>query len=813
MATTIIEAIDIVENWFSEKGWKSFPFQKETWKSYLAGKSGLINAPTGSGKTYAIGLAVLIQQLIIDNSKKGLKVVWITPIRALSLEIQYSLQKACDELGTGWRVEIRTGDTKSQIKQRQKKNMPEILVTTPESLHVLLSNKESKKLFGDLRAFIVDEWHDLLGSKRAVQVELALSWIKSYAPKMQIWGISATIGNLAEAKDVLLGPNNQNSKIIRAEAKKEIEVISIIPNLIEKLPWSGHYGKMMVDDIIPIIAKSQSTLLFTNTRAQCEVWYQSILQADPTLAGQMAMHHGSLSKEIRFWVENELHSGTLRLVVCTSSLDLGVDFRPVETIIQVGSPKGVARFMQRAGRSNHRPGQKSKIYFVPTHALELVEAAALRDAVKEAQVEVRFPYIRSFDVLMQYCMTLAISDGFYADQLFEQIRNTFSFQDISREEFNQVINFLVYGGDTLGNYKEFHKLVKDSTDGRYYVDSRRVAMRHRLSIGTIVSDLVFKVKYQSGGFIGTIEEWFITRLKPGSVFWFAGRNLELVQIKGLEARVKNTKKKNGQVPSWMGGRMPLSSQMSSILRLKLSDAANGQNIDPELKYLTPLINLQNNQSIIPNSSQFLIEKVKTKEGYHVFLYPFEGRFVHEGLGAIFAYRISQIIPISFTIAYNDYGIELLSDQEIQIEKSIELGLFNYDDLYATIIKSINASEMAQLKFRDIAVISGMVFKGLPGKELKEKHLQASSSLIFKVLNEHDDKNLLLRQAYEEVFQFQLEENRMREALRRINTQKVIIKSLDTYSPLSFPILVDRLRQKMSNEQLSDKIKKMQIQRS
>lgn len=805
------EAFEIIENWFDQKDWKVHEFQKLAWQAYLNNQSGILNAPTGSGKTYALGLAIIMEALIFQDNSKGLKAIWITPIRALSLEIQMSLQKACDALGTGWRVEIRTGDTDSKTKTKQKSNMPEILVTTPESLHVLFTNKKSAQLFLNLKAFVADEWHDLLGSKRAVQVELALSRLKSIAPSLKIWGISATIGNLEEAKDVLLG-NEKTGVIIKANFQKKIEVNSVLPDNFETLPWAGHYGKSMVKDIIPIINSSKSTLLFTNTRAQSEIWYQSILEAEPSLAGQMAMHHGSISKDLRNWVENELHAERLKLVVCTSSLDLGVDFRPVETIIQVGSPKGIARFMQRAGRSNHRPGETSSIYFVPTHALELVEAAALRDAVKNGEVEIRFPYVRSFDVLMQYCMTLAIADGFHADQLYKEIKSTFSFQSISREEFSQVINFLVFGGDTFNSYDDFHKL-KKGENGHYYVDSRRIALRHRLSIGTIVSDLTFKIKYQSGGYIGTVEEWFITRLKPGSVFWFAGRNLELVQIRGLEVQVKKTNKKNGLVPSWMGGRMPLSSQLSKVLRAKLTEASEGKTAIPELKFLRPLIKTQQEHSVLPKESEFVIEKISSKEGFHVFLYPFEGRFVHEGLGAIFAHKISLIRPISFTIAYNDYGIELLSDQEIDVEEAVARGLFSDQNLYETIEKSINSSEMAQLKFRDIAMISGMVFKGLPGKELKEKHLQASSSLIFKVLTEHDDKNLLLRQAYEEVFQFQLEETRMRTALQRIQNQKIIITHPEKYTPLSFPILVDRLRQKLSNEKLADKIKKMQLQHS
>ncbi|HTJ50412.1 MAG TPA: helicase-related protein, partial [Cyclobacteriaceae bacterium] len=528
----------------------------------------------------------------------------------------------------------------------------------------------------------------------------------------------------------------------------------------------------------------------------------------PELSGLIAMHHGSISKNLRDWVEDQLHEGKLKAVVCTSSLDLGVDFRPVQTVVQVGGPKGVARFLQRAGRSGHQPGAISRIYFVPTHSLELIEAAAIREAIRTNIVEDRLPYLRSFDVLLQYLVTLAVSNGFEPDKILEEIRGTFSYESVSDDEWSWMLNFITTGGDSLQAYDEFRKVVIENNI--YKVVNRTMAMRHRLSIGTIVGDSSLHVKYVSGKYLGTIEEYFISRLKPGDVFWFAGKSLELVRIKEMEVHVRKSNRKSGAVPSWQGGRMPLSSQMSELIRNKIDEVVNNTVQDDELRFLEPLFALQRERSMLPSKKEFLIEYLESKEGYHVLMYPFEGRFVHEGIAALVAYRIAKIQPITFSIAMNDYGFELLSDQPIPIEEAVEIDLLGVDHLMEDIQASINSTEMARRKFRDIAAISGLVFKGFPGKPIKDKHLQSSSQLFFEVFNDFEGHNLLLRQAFEEVMDFQLEEARLRRALQRIAGQRIIIKQVDKPSPLAFPIMVDRLREKLTTEKLEDRIKKMSL---
>ena len=821
MKTT--ECLKIGEKWFQKQQWQPFPFQIEAWRAHLDGYSGLVNAPTGSGKTYSLIIPIFLAYIrkhgLTTKKKrqsfkhKGLQAIWITPIRALTREIQYAAKRAATDLGLEWDIAIRSGDTTTNERARQKRKPPQILITTPESLHLLLASKAYEQYFSQLDTVVVDEWHELVGSKRGVQMELALSRLKGFLPSLKVWGISATIGNMEEALEVLLGNTYvpEKYKVIRSNIVKKVEIESLLPDEIEKFPWAGHLGITMIEKVLPIIESSKTTLIFTNTRSFCEIWYQKLLDVAPDLAGAIAMHHGSISRELRDWVENALHEGTLKAVVCTSSLDLGVDFRPVETIIQVGSPKGVARFIQRAGRSGHRPGAKSKIYFVPTHSLELLESAALRQAVQEQKLESRIPYIRSFDVLVQYLVTLAVSDGFDPDTIFEEVKGTFSYHSISKEEWSWLLDFVTTGGESLRAYDEYKKVTIEE-NGQFKVHERRTAMRHRLSIGTIVSDNNLIVKYISGKKIGTIEEWFVSQLMPGDTFWFAGRNLELVRIKGMDVQVRKSNKKKGKVPSWMGSRMPLSSELAHFLRVKFHQLKYHQLDDIELSTLLPLLEVQETLSVVPAEDELLIEYFQTKEGYHLVIFPLEGRFVHQGMGSLIGYRLSQMKPLSFSIAMNDYGFELVSDQEIPIDEALQQNLFAIKNLRTDIDKSINAVEMARRQFRDIAGIAGLVFKGFPGKQKKDKHLQSSSQLFFDVFHEYEPDNLLLLQAYDEVMNFQLEEGRLLKALERIHTQKIILSKPERPTPFAFPIIVDRLnREKLSSESIEDRVRKMKLQ--
>ncbi|WP_306642837.1 ligase-associated DNA damage response DEXH box helicase [Sanyastnella coralliicola] len=800
------EVVASAEKWFDSRGWKAFPFQKEAWEAYVDGKDGIVNAPTGSGKTYSL-LVPIVAQGMRDTKKKGLRAIWITPIRALSKEIEISANRLIEGLNADWSVGIRTGDTPTNVRQKQMRRMPEILITTPESLHLLLASKDHPRIFKHLEAVVVDEWHDLIGSKRGVQVELGLSRLKAFVPNVRIWGISATIGNMDEAKEVLLGTDRTETGVfIRSGIKKDLRMTSLMPEEVEKMPWAGHIGLKLLDKVAKIIEENGSTLIFTNTRGQCEIWYQAILDQKPELAGIIAMHHSAISKELRYWVEDALYDGRLKAVVCTSTLDLGVDFRPVDAIVQIGGPKGVARFMQRAGRSGHQPGATSKIYFLPTHSLELIEAAALREAINLEFLENRSPHYRSFDVLIQYLTTLAVGGGFTPDEIEQEVLKTFCFNSMSKEEWQWCLSFITTGGHSLQAYPEYRKIVIE--EGTFKVANQRVARRHRMSIGTIVGDTMMKVKYSRGGLIGHVEEYFAASMRPGDAFWFAGRSLEVVKIRELVLEVVNSKKKSGRIASWQGGRLPLTSKMSEMLRQKIDDYASGKLKDPEMIKVKPLLDLQSRRSHTPRSNELLIEQIKTREGYHVFIYPFEGRLVHEGLASLVAYRISLLKPMSFSLAFNDYGFEMLSDQPIPLDEAFDNEIFSTDHLMDDLEASINSAEMARKKFNDIAIISGLVFQGYPGEGVKERHLKASSSLVFDVFSDYDSSNLLLRQAFNEMIDHQLEIERFRMMLKRINSQKLVITHPSKPTPLSFPIMVDRLREKLTSEKISDRIQKM-----
>ena len=814
---------EIVLAWLKRKKIKPFYFQLETWNHISEGESGLVIAPTGCGKTFSVFLGAIIE-FINRNSEtyqtkanSGLQLLWISPLRALANDIARAMEDVIDELGLQWKVGIRNGDTPVSERLHQKKNTPEILIITPESLHLLLAQKDNAVIFSSLRIIAVDEWHELLGSKRGVQVELAISRIlnlkinqRGKKEEICVWGLSATIGNLEEAKEVLLSATNRSGKLVIAQLEKKIMVQSIFPDEIEKYPWSGHLGLKLIHKIIPVILSCRSTLIFINTRGMAEVWYQALLNHCPELAGAIALHHGSIDKELRYWIEENLHSGNLRVVVCTASLDLGVDFRPVESVIQVGSPKGVARFLQRAGRSGHQPDAVSKIYFLPTHSLELLEAAALKEAIQEKYIESRLPCILCFDVLIQYLTTLAVAGGFVPDSVFREVITTFCYRHLTRSEFDEILYFITQGGTAFQQYDDFKKI--EIEEGIYKIKNRSIALRHRLHIGTIVSESMLKVRMITGGYIGVIEEYFISRLEPGEVFTLAGRQLEYVMIKDMTVLVRSSKKKNGKVPSWNGGRMPLSANLGKKLRSMLN-VFSGIVDNPleELKQLSPLMALQHQLSAVPKENELLIEQIHTPDGFHLFVYPFEGRLVHEAMAAILAYRISCICSITFSIAMNDYGFELLSDKPIPLSEKNVYELFSTENLMADIQRSVNSAEMSKRKFRDIAVIGGLIFQGMPGEKKKARHLQASASLLFNVLSEYDEKNLLLRQATNEVMEQQMEEARLRDMLQRIQQSTIIITYPEQLTPFCFPIKVDSMREDLSSEKLEDRVRKMQLE--
>ena len=801
-----------IEDWFAQQDWAPFEFQREAWASFLEGKSGLIHAATGTGKTFAAWLAPVGEWLAEprepSEEASGLQVLWITPLRALAEDTLRSLRRPIEEMGIPWTVEKRTGDTPAAKKQRQRHQLPSALVTTPESLSLLISYHGLADQLASVRAVIVDEWHELLGSKRGVQTELALARLRALSPSLRTWGLSATIGNLEEASDVLHGPSPDSAPVIlRGAVAKPVVIDALLPADVERFPWAGHLGLHMLPEVLAELDQVNSALIFTNTRSQTEFWYHAILQERPQWAGQIALHHGSLDRQTRRWVERGLSDGRLRCVVCTSSLDLGVDFAPVERVFQVGSPKGIARMMQRAGRSGHRPGVTSRATGIPTHALELLEYASARDAAEAGLLESRIPVEKPLDVLVQHLVTVALGDGFEPDDLLREVRTTHAYRNLTDAEWEWTLSFARTGGPTLAAYPEYHRL--GEVGGRMYVTTTDVAKRHRMSIGTIVSDPMITVKFERGRTLGTVEESFISRLRPGDLFIFGGRTLELRRVQHMRAYVRSASGEKGAVPRWQGGRMSLSSQLSAALRRTLDRVGRGEHEAPEVAAMAPILELQKRWSTIPAADELLIERTESRDGHHVYVFPLDGRLVHEGLAPLLAYRLSRIQPITFTISANDFGLELLSPEPPPLEQALEEGLFGVENLAEDIEASINAAELARRQFREIARVAGLVFSGYPGRSKSTSQMQASSSLIYDVFRQFDPENLLLVQAHREMMEGDLEVDRLRATLERMNASRVVVIDTPGISPFAFPIYVDRLREgTLSSERLDARVRKM-----
>ncbi len=811
-----------LDDWFTAHGWTPFAFQRDVWNAYQAGESGLIHAATGTGKTYAAWCGPLLESMTETPSPRvmrrradglPLRVLWITPLRALASDTEQALRQPVEELGLPWTIESRTGDTTPARRARQRDQLPTALITTPESLSLLLCRADAASLFHDLRCVIVDEWHELLSTKRGVQVELALARLRALRPSLRSWGLSATLGNLEVAADTLLGVATTGvvnpRRLVCGVVPKAVEIESLVPEAMDRFPWAGHLNTKLLPEVMRRLEQAQSAIVFTNTRSQCELWFQSIITADPSWFEFTAIHHGSLSRRQRDDVEDGLKTGRYRVVVATSSLDLGVDFSPVDVVMQIGSPKGVARLLQRAGRSGHSPGRVSRIVCVPTHAFELVEVAAARDAMRAGAIESREPVERPLDLLAQHLVTLALGGGFTRAAVLAELRSTRSYAGLTEQELDWTLDFVTRGGDALKAYPEYARVQRDGD--RYCVTDHRVALRHKLNIGTIVSDAAVAVRYLTGGRLGTVEESFISRLRAGDRFIFAGKALEFVRVRDLTAWVKRAKgAATGAIPRWAGARMALSTELSHAVRLKLEEARTGNFVGHEMESVRPVLTTQAERSVIPRPDELLVERCETREGHHLFVYPFEGRLVHEGLSALMAYRIAQLTPISFTFSCNDYGFNLLSADAAPLEEALESGLFSTAHLLHDITQSLNAAELARRQFREIARVAGLVFAGYPGQAKSLKQVQASSGLLYDVFVKYDPDNLLVHQAHREVLERQLEASRLGRVLERLSRSLVRIVNVERPTPLAFPLLVDISRAKLSSEKLVDRVRRMTL---
>ena len=806
----------LIKEFFKRNNWEPLPHQIESWNSFFRGENGIIQIPTGCGKTYAAFMGPLIK-LKEKDIPNGVNILIITPLKALSRDLEKSLFKATEFIDKRIQIGIRNGDTTSYEKKKQILNPPNILITTPESLALLIANKNSKKLFNNLFSIIIDEWHELMGNKRGNQCELSLSWIRALKKDIQVWAMSATIGNINEAGRIITGIKGENPTIIKSDLKKTLELKSIIPKDIGTLPWSGHLGLRSHKYLLEEIEKNKSTLFFTNTRSQSEKWFQCLKFYYPEMGNKIAIHHGSMDKDDRRNVEEGVKCGEIKWVICTSSLDLGVDFQPVEQIVQIGSPKNLARLIQRAGRSSHKPGGKSKLIFMPTNALELIELSAMRRIIyKNISEEINFPEL-SFDVLLQHLISLACNSGFDPIREKEIIKNCWSFRNMKDEEWNWCLNFLENGGECLKAYPKFQKIQKEYQDKnsfKYSISNKNIMRIHKFNIGTITSDKYIVVKFMKGKTIGNIEENFASRLKSGDAFFFAGRILEYIKLRDMTLYVKRSHKKSSIVPSWIGGQLAISNLLSKNIRKEISICERIKStkhyLNEEIRALKPLLDLQKNLSNIPSENELLIEVYKAKDFKSLFVFTLEGQFVNEGIAFLLAFRLTKIKKTTFNISSNDFGFSLTTSCDFDFstieDKLIEL--LSVNSFEKDLNSAINISELTKKRFKNIAQISGLVNNHNPSKLKSPNQLQISSNLLFDVFKKYESNHLLIKQAIREVNRDDLESIRIEKCLKRISKCKIIFNKIKKPTPFSFPLLVERLKNTLSNESIESRVNKL-----
>lgn len=795
--------------WFAARGWKPAPFQRETWRRYLDGESGLLHTPTGSGKTLAAFGGPLLEALAGDAPMapgEGPRVLWVTPLRALAADTTRALTQTAADMGLAWTVALRTGDASARDKRLARQGKAQALVITPESLALLLSYADASSRFRALRCIVVDEWHELLGNKRGVLLQLCLARLRRLSPGVRTWGLSATLGNLDEARAVLL-PHVPGSALVAGARPRRMQISTLLPERSRALPWAGHLGLSQLERVFKRLFDVRATLLFTNTRAQAELWHRALESIWPEAPATLALHHGSLDPKLRAAVEQGLRDGTVRCVVATSSLDLGVDFPAVDQVLQIGSPKGVACLLQRAGRARHRPGESGNVVCVPAQALELIEYAAARQAIARGEIESRPPPVGSLDVLAQHAVTLALGGGFEADELYREVRGTHAYAALDAATWRAVLDFIVQGGRALAKYPDYQRVVRDD-DGRYRVRDRRVAFRHRLSIGTITADGAVAVRYLRGGSLGSVEEGFLARLRRGDRFQFAGRTLELVRLEGMVAYVRRAKGGDGPVATWQGGRMPLSTQLASEVESLYSHPGP----HPEMRAVEPLLRIQAQASALPDRGRLVAERIGSRRGMHLFLFPFAGRAVHEGIAAMIALRWGrrQANTISYTV--NDYGLMLTLAEPAALDDALLRQLLSPDNMADDLRDGVNLGEMARRQFREIARVAGLLTPSLPGQAARSlRQVQASSGLLYDVLRRYDPDHLLLAQAEREVFELQLEAPRLLAALHDCQRRELLLREPRALTPLSFPLWTESMRGQLSTETWQARVRRAAAQ--
>ena len=784
--------IEPIDNWLKKNNWTIYNHQIETLKLSENGYDVLLVAPTGGGKTLA-GFLPSLNDLINNKPKKNnLHTLYISPLKALTIDVHRNLTSPIEDQGLDIRVETRTGDTSAYKKNRQKVLPPDMLMTTPESLALLLSNKESKDYFKNLKYLVIDEIHTLVNTKRGDLLSLNLSRISSISPDCKRIGLSATVKNKNAVLKFLTSKKKAKTLNVEETSVPKIDILETN----NRVPWSGHMASYAIRDIYQKIKKSSLTIVFVNTRAQAELVFNKLWQENDNNL-RIAIHHGSLEKEIRRKVESLMSLGKIDCVVATSSLDLGIDWGDVDLVVQIGSPKGISRFLQRIGRSNHRFDEPSNALLVPSNRFEYLECLSAINSIKNKLLDETKEKKGSLDVLAQHILGVACSEPFQVDELYNQVINAWPYRNLAKIKFFEVLEFVKNGGYSLKHYEQYSKIGVNK-DKFYAIKNKSIRNRYRLNVGTIVESYMLKVKLGNRT-LGQVEEWFIEGLNEGDTFLFSGRVLEYQSISNNNVIVKSTSHTQPKIPSYAGGRLPLSTELSIEVRKLLSKNQSWKNFPNQIN---EWLKLQSKFSNLPSLNGLLVETfprlMRGKKRFFLICYTFEGRNANQTLGFLMSKKMQRIgyKPISFVAT--DYALAIWSINEVTDVNIILNDDLMLDDLY----EWLEETPLLKKNFRDAAIISGLIERSIPGQKKTGKQVLFNSDLIFNVLKKHEPKHLLLEVAREDSYRGLIDLDRLSEFLKRIE-KNIAHEKLDRISPLAVPLILEINRQTVDKSEMEE----------
>lgn len=791
------------EAWFAARGWAPRPHQLALTEASLRGESALLIAPTGGGKTLAGFMGSLVELAERGATNSGipaLHTLYVSPLKALAADVQRNVMTPVTEMGLPIRIETRTGDTATHVRQKQRKTPPDILLTTPEQLALLIASDHAAAFFADLRCVIIDEIHALAPSKRGDLLSLGLATLAEWAPACRFLGLSATVREpeeLARWLDVR-GGTAAPSRIITASGGVKADVDILISR--ERIPWSGHSGRFAVAEVYEAIKAAKMTLVFVNTRSQAELLFQELWNANED-GLPIALHHGSLVREQRQRVEAAMAAGQLKAVVCTSTLDLGIDWGEVDLVIQMGAPKGAARLVQRIGRANHRMDEASKALLVPTNRFEVLECRAAEAAVEAGEIDGEGVRAGSLDILAQHVMGRACGEGFWLDALFDEVRRAAPYAWLDWETFERIVDFVATGGYALKTYDRFHRIVRRS-DGLWVARTPRDKQAHRMNVGAIVEAPMLSVRLASfaakaglpksseqralraGRKLGEMEEYFLSLLTPGDTFLFGGEILRLIAIDGMDALVMRAQSDSPAIPTYNGGKFPLTTFLADRVRKMIHDPAQWKGLPGPVR---EWFEIQKLRSAIPPPDHLLVETFPRAGRHYLVCYPFEGRLAHQTLGMLLTRRLERMGAKPSGFVASEYAMAVWGLEDM---RGLDMDtVFHPDMLGDDLEEWLAESALMKRTFAHCAIISGLIHRNLPGAEKNSRQVTFSTDLIYDVLRSHEPDHILLQAARQDAATGLLDVRRLSDMLARIQGH-IVHKPLERISPFAVPVMLE-----------------------